>query len=587
MLVKTKKNVSVFFRLLPFFLSEKKRLIFGSFAAFIISGTHLARPVILRHIIDKAIPASDLHMAVMSALIFIACLVIGASVAYLQIINLATMGVNIITDIKKGLFNHIIENGMSFFDKNQPGRLMSRTESDTEQLKIMFTQSAMTLLTSGLMLFGILFIIFREQPQLGLLICFAMPVLFTIFYFYMNYIRRIWWMVRKKNSDLSGYITEYVQGIPILQLFSKKNAAIEMLEYYSKQKYKYEKKGLFLDYIIFWSFFSFISETVSMIVIFVYGTKKIFDGDMSIGTLVMFIELLRQFFWPLRNLIMVLSQVQTSLAAGSRLFNILDTPSDVIDDSKNNESVSLREKLEFKDISFAYDKETVLEDIDLTIRKGQHIAIVGPSGSGKTTLINLLLRFYDPIKGEILVDDSNIKRYSLENWRKDIGLVLQDVHLFPGTIMENLKAFNPFIKDDKVIQAAKRLGSHETIMKKPDGYNTKLSEGGSNLSMGERQLISFTRALVKDPDILILDEATSSVDVITENMLQSALQRLMDGRTAIIIAHRLITIRNADRILVFEDGKIVEDGKHDELVEKGGLYSKLHSIQHVRAGEAL
>jgi len=354
-----------------------------------------------------------------------------------------------------------------------------------------------------------------------------------------------------------------------------------MLEYYSMQKYKYEKKGLFFDYVIFWSFFSFVSETVSMIVIIVYGTTKIFNGEMSIGTLVMFVELLRQFFYPLRNLVMVLSQVQTSLAAGSRLFNIMDTPSDVIDKNENTDEVTFQEKLEFRNLEFSYEQDIVLDNINLEIRKGQHIAIVGPSGSGKTTLISLLLRFYDPVRGRILVDDTNINKYSLEKWRKDIGLVLQDVHLFPGTIMENLKAFNPYIEDEKVIDAAKRLGSHETIIKKPNGYETKLSEGGSNLSMGERQLISFTRALVKDPDVLILDEATSSVDVITENMLQNALERLMSGRTAIIIAHRLITIRNADRILVFEHGKIVEDGKHTELIKKGGLYSKLHKIQEV------
>jgi len=223
----------------------------------------------------------------------------------------------------------------------------------------------------------------------------------------------------------------------------------------------------------------------------------------------------------------------------------------------------------------------VIKNISFDIQAGENVAIIGPSGSGKTTIINILLRFYDLSAGQVLIDGTSIDAFRLDKLRKDIGLVLQDVYLFPGSIMENLKAFNPDVPEETVIKAAKKLGAHDMIIKQPNGYHSQLVEGGGNLSMGERQLISFTRALVKDPHILILDEATSSVDVITENLLQQALQKLMEGRTSIIIAHRLSTIKEADRIIVFNEGEIAESGTHQELMQQNGLYRKLHDIQQV------
>ncbi|MGM0607564.1 MAG: ABC transporter ATP-binding protein [Candidatus Muiribacteriota bacterium] len=579
--MKMNKKTSTLKRLLPFFSTEKKRLLWGSVAAVFITGTHLARPLILRQIIDTAIPEHNIKLALYFALAFVLALCTGALVQYFQILNLAKLGLNIVTKIKNKVFGHILKQDISFFDKNAPGRLMARTESDIEKLKVIFSHSAMIMIQSSMMLAGILSIIIYEEPFFGLILIFIFPFIAVAVYFYLNYIMKLWREVRKKNSYLSGYITEYVQAVPIIQLFSKKKKAMDKLLNHSYDKMKYEKKGLFVDYMVFWSFFHFLTETVSIAAIFYYGITKIIEGEMTIGSLIMYAELMRQLFMPLRNLMMVLSQVQSSLAAASRVFDILDTPSKVKNNVENNEVPHLREKLQFKNIEFAYDKETVINNMSFNIKAGEHVAIIGPSGSGKTTIINILLRFYELRRGEILIDNRNIKDYKIQNLRKDIGLVLQDVYLFPGTILQNLKSFNDEISDEQVFKAAKELGAHDMIMKKSDGYDTYLAESGANLSMGERQLVSFTRALVKNPDILILDEATSSVDVITENLLQNALKKLLEGRTAIIIAHRLSTIKEADKIFVFNEGEIQETGTHNELMEKRGLYHKLYKIQMV------
>ncbi|MBF0546553.1 MAG: ABC transporter ATP-binding protein [Candidatus Riflebacteria bacterium] len=548
----------------------------------VVTGVKLIQPMILREIIDKAIPSGDIDYAIKAAVMFIFCLVAGAIVSYAQVLLLTRVGSRIVAGIKNDLFSHAIHQGMRFFDRQKVGTLITRTESDTNQLKGLFSYATVQIFSSIILLFGISFIMIREQPWFGVGVCIAIPTTGLVLAYYTEYVRSMYKRVREKNSEMVGYVAEYIQGIPLIQLYGRKKDAARQLAKMNLEKYNIELRTLKIDFVFFWPTFGFVTETLFFLAILFYGSGRIFEGKMTIGTLIMFIELMRQFNYPLREIAQVISQLQSSLAAAVRVFEIFDTPTDVQDDGKIIRKQHPIERIEFHNLNFAYKKdELVLRDVNFTVNHGEHIAIVGASGSGKTTCVNLLLRFYDPTNGFISADGDDIKNFKISEWRGGISLVLQEVYLFSGTIMENLKVFAPDIPDEEVIKASQIIGVHDFIMSRKDGYQTILAERGANFSQGERQLLSYVRALVRNPDLLILDEATSSVDVITERMLQKSMEKLMENRTAFIIAHRMSTIRTADKILVFEKGKIIETGNHDELMLLNGVYCKLALLQAI------
>ena len=570
---------SVLLRLMPYFKPHIGKLVTTVISMLIVTMVHLARPMILRQIIDKAIPAADIQLSLQLAGIFMLCLIVGALAMYVRVLIMARMGAEIVADMKRKIFSHILSQGMRFFDHNQSGKLITRTESDANQLKSMFTQSTAQLIASIMLIIGTVLVLVKEDFTIGAIAVLFMAVVVVIMYFYLSFIRGVYTKAREKNSELTGRLTEYIQGVSLIKVHGREEDISKNLHRYNKQKADLECKASFIEFALFSSSFRFVTEIGAIVVLFAYCSMQVFEGEMTVGTMIMYIELLRQFFRPLAHLVEVLAQLQSALAAGIRVFDIFDTPTDVLDNGKSCGEIKLKESIDFKNVSFAYAKETVLDKVSFSVKKGSQIAIVGASGSGKTTCVNLLLRFYDAQDGEICIDNINIKDISLEDWRRNISLVLQEIYLFPGTVMENLKAFHTDIDDQVVINAAKELGAHSFIMRLPDGYNTVLAERAANLSYGERQLLSYTRALVKDPDILILDEATSSVDVITERQLQNSMQKLMQNRTAIVIAHRLSTIRNADDILVFDKGSLIQSGTHDQLMNQEGIYHQLVKIQ--------
>lgn len=574
-------QLSIIPRLLPYFSRHAGGMVLASLTILAVTAVRLAQPMVLRYIIDTAVPAGDSEAAIKAALLFVALLMIGATVSYARVLLLARIGMRIIAGIKEEVFRHVLGQGMRFFDRTRTGTLITRTESDVDQLKPLFSQSFAHILSSVVMMAGIMGLIFWEQPRFGFLLCLVVPPGMAFMIFYVRYIRGMYRKVREKNSEMTGYVAEYIQGVPLIQLYQRETQARNRLAELNHDKYILERNLMFVDYSLCWPTFNLFFETLLLIAVFYYGSNRIYQGTMTPGTLVMFVELIRQFYQPLRELGQVISQIQSGLGAAVRVFEILDTPTDVHDHGTYPEPCHLRERLEFRQIGFSYGKDRVLHDVSFSIKHREHVAIVGASGSGKTTCVNLLLRFYDPEAGEILADGRNIRDYPLNAWRGILSLVLQEVYLFPGTIMENLKAFNPEVPDDKVKEAARLVGAHDFIMSRPEGYQTVLAERGANLSQGERQLLSYARALVRDPEILILDEATASVDVITERKLQASMESLMRGRTAVIIAHRLSTIRRADTILVFDGGRIVEAGTNDELMAKQGVYWKLVMLQAV------
>lgn len=574
------RNYSTVKRILPYFRPYLSTLFAVFVTLVMVTGVHLARPFILREIIDKAIPHGDLGYAMRAAGLFIVCLLVGAVAMYFRILLMSRLGAGIVAHIKRQVFEQVLRQGMKFFDFHHVGKLITRTDSDTNQLKAVFTHSTAYLFGAAMLIGGIIVIILREAPMLGAFAFGSMIVVGLVLFFYVRFIRKIYRQVREKNSELSGYLTEYVQGVPLIKVYGCENPVKKSLAGFNDEKASIERRACFIEYVLFSPSFRFFTEIGVLIVVFTYGSIEIFAGRMSVGTLIMFIELLRQFFKPLEHLVEIVAQLQSSLAAAGRVFELLDTVPDVSDEGEDIE-LNLKKCLEFKDITFAYKTEPVLKNVSFRIEKGRHVAIVGASGSGKTTCVNLLLRFYNPSGGEIAVDGTDIRSVKIARWRKNIALVLQEIYLFPGTIMDNIKAFDSEISDEIAITAAKQLGAHEFIMKQPNGYDTMLAERGANLSQGERQLLSYTRALVKNPEILILDEATSSVDIITERALQKSMEKLMEGRTSLIIAHRLSTIRNADNILVFSQGCLVEEGTHEALIDQNGIYRELVEIQSV------
>ncbi|MGM0599661.1 MAG: ABC transporter ATP-binding protein [Candidatus Rifleibacteriota bacterium] len=577
--MKKNNKKSVLKRLLPFFKPHLGKFIMAVISMLIVTGVHLARPMILRSVIDSAIPQKDFNLAMKLAGAFVFILILGASAMYLRVKLMARLGAEVVAEIKRKLFNHILSQGMRFFDLNQSGKLITRTESDANQLKTLFTQSTAQLVASIMLIFGTIFVLLYEDVYIGLFAIFAIFFVSFLMIFYLSFIRSIYTRAREKNSQLTGYLTEFIQGVPLIKIHGREKDIKERMHQYNKEKADLECKASFIEFTVFSSTFRFCTEVGAIMAIFAYCSTKVYQGTMTVGTLVMYIELLRQFFRPLEYLVETLAQLQSSLAAGIRVFDILDTNPSVKDEGSLEKRACLKKQIEFNRVSFSYDKETVLSDVCFKIPKGRQLAIVGASGSGKTTCVNLLLRFYDPASGKITIDGVDIKDFSLENWRKKIALVLQEIYLFPGTIMENLKAFHTDIDDETVITASKELGAHEFITRQPNGYHTLLAERGSNLSYGERQLLSYTRALIKDPELLILDEATSSVDVITEKKLQASMEKLMKGRTSLVIAHRLSTIRKADNILVFSQGRLIQQGDHDHLIRQEGTYRELVKIQ--------
>ncbi|MBU1105828.1 MAG: ABC transporter ATP-binding protein/permease [Candidatus Riflebacteria bacterium] len=578
-MTKKNDNKSVFKRLLPYFGPHLVKLGISMLTMIVVTAVHLIRPMILRNIIDTAIPQKDIGMALKLAGFFILCLLFGALALYIRVKIMARIGAEVVAEIKRKLFSHILGQGMRFFDQNQSGKLITRTESDSNQIKSLFTQSSAQLFASAMLVLGTVIVLFYEDLKVGTFAIISMLVVSLLLFFYLSYIRTMYTKVREKGSQLTGYLTEYIQGVPLIKVHGREADIMANMNKYGQEKATLECKAAFIEYSLFSTSFRFCTEIGSIMVLFAYCSSRVFDGTMTVGTLVMFIELLRQFFRPLESLVEVLAQMQTALAAGVRVFDILDTEPAVKDIGEPSAELRLEKSIEFEDVSFAYDTEIVLKNASFSIPRGQQLAIVGASGSGKTTCINLLLRFYDPTSGRITVDGRDISSIKLLDWRRKIALVLQEIYLFPGTIMENLKAFHTDVADETVIKAAQELGAHDFILKQPQGYQTVLAERGANLSYGERQLLSYTRAMVKNPDLLILDEATSSVDVITERELQTSMEKLMSGRTGIVIAHRLSTIRKADRILVFEKGLLIQSGNHETLLQQQGIYRELVEIQ--------
>lgn len=518
-------------------------------------------------------------------LLWIIMLLVGALVGEFVLLVANTyltrwFGQGTLFNLRNAVFQKIQSLHVQFFDKNPIGRLITRTTSDIEALSDLLSDGVVNIIGDMFRIFFILYFMFSMSWELSLVAISVLPLLFYATFVFKAKVRDTFLKVRDQIAKLNSFVQEHINGMAIVQLFNKEDR--------QRKKFKEINAGHREAYVetifyfaIFWPLVEIIASLAMALVIW-YGGGRALMGKVTFGILLAFVQYVRDFFRPIQGLSEKFNTLQSALASSERIFNVLDTENKVAD-PENAETISEpRGEISFSNVWFGYnDEETVLKDVSFHAKPGETIAIVGATGAGKSTIINLLMRFYDINEGSIKLDGKDIRNLKLDELRSNFALVLQDNALFSGTIMENITLGNPEISEDEVIKTAHKVGADQFINKLPNGFYYELSERGQSISMGQRQLICFIRAMVYNPNILILDEATSSVDSETEDTVNKACEKLMESRTSIVIAHRLSTIQGADRILVMHKGEIRETGTHQQLLEKEeGIYRKLYELQY-------
>ena len=509
------------------------------------------------------------------ALVFLGLLLVRFFLSYGQVYTLQYAGQRIMADMRREIFSHILRLPMSFLDKQPVGRLVTRATNDVAAINEMFTQGLVNLVQDIFMMVGVMVIMFRLEARLALLVLAFSPVLYGLAAWFRVRARSAYREARKRLARLNAYLQEALSGIQIIQLFLQEVRSFRRFAEINRDYYGAQMRSL-LVFSVFGPAISAMQHIAIALLIW-YGGRGVLSGTLTLGALVAFTSYVRMFFRPLSDLSERYNIFQAAMAAAERILGLLDRPRE---ETGAEVLPALRGEIEFRDVWFAYnDKEWVLKGVSFRVRPGERVAIVGPTGSGKTTVVNLLLGLYRPQRGKILIDGVDLGELDLEAFRKRVAIVPQDVFLFAGDILENIRLWDERVPPERVELAARRVGLEELLSRLPRGFSTDVRERGARLSLGERQLISLARAVVADPRILILDEATSSIDSHTEALVQRSLHELMQGRTTIAIAHRLSTIRDMDRVLVLHEGELVEEGTVEELLSRKGLFRALWELQ--------
>lgn len=544
----------------------------------LLSGEIIYDAIILSDEDYKLFRANDIRNLSKIGLIFLGVIVFGFFFNYLQVYILNYTSQKIVFNIRQEVFSHLQKMSLSYYDKNPVGRLVTRVTNDTETLNDMYTNVLVNLFKDVFLLLGIVFIMLKMNYKLALLSFTVVPLIMLSSIIFRKYVREAYRVVRVKLAKINSTLNENITGIKTIQIFNK-----ELKKYKEFDKINHEyldaTKKQIQVYAIFRPTIEII-RSLGIAIIIWYGGRGVINNVIEFGVLYAFITYLQKFFMPIIDLTDKYNILQSAMASAERIFLILDKDEDIKNIDSPQPLSEINGEIEFKNVWFAYEEDNwVLRDVSFNIKPGEAVAFVGATGAGKSSIINLINRFYDIQKGEILIDGKNIKEINKYELRKHIGIVLQDVFLFTGNIRDNI-TLNNNLKQDEIEDIAKYVNAHKFISKLPKKYDEPVMERGSTLSSGQRQLLAFGRALAFNPNILVLDEATSNIDTETESLIQDALLKLIKGRTTIAVAHRLSTIQHSDKIIVLHKGKIREMGCHQELLEKGGMYYDLYRLQY-------
>ena len=536
------------------------------------------RPYITQIIIDDYVSLNDIDGLKKMIILLFGLLIINAIVMYFHTYLSGWLGQNIIKDIRIKLFSHLQNFKLQFFDKTPIGRIVTRNVSDIETIADIFGQGIASIIGDILQLFGIVFLMFYINWKLTFISLATLPFLFITTYVFKEKVKLSFNNVRTAVANLNSYVQEHIIGMNIVQIFGNEKNEYERFKEINQTHLKANLKAV-LYYSIYFPVMELFTS-IGLGLLIWYGSNQLFSEEVTLGVLVAFIMYLQLFFRPIRSIADRFNTLQMGVVSSKRIFDLLDR-NESIKSNEKIKDVKLDGEVEFKNIWFAYnDDDYVLKNISFKISKGDSVGFVGATGSGKTSIINLINRFYDFNKGKILIDDKNIEDYNLPSLRNNLGLVSQDVFLFSDTIYNNITLFNDSISEDEVWEAIKKVGAEKFINRLPKKLQFDVKERGASLSVGQRQLISCIRIMLYDPKIILLDEATSSVDSESEMMIQKAISEILKNRTSIVVAHRLSTIKEVDKIIVIDSGEIKEMGSHKELLEKNGFYKKLYEMQY-------
>jgi ATP-binding cassette subfamily B protein len=568
-------------RLYKFIKPYRKYVLLGFVLTLVASFLATVRPKLTQLAVDNYI-AQNNYEGLLWIILLLGATLVGEFIILVANTYLTRwFGQWTLFDLRNAVFEKIQSLHVQFFDNNPIGRLITRTTNDIEALSDLLSNGVVNVFGDMFRLFFILYFMFSMSWQLTLIAIAVLPILVYASFWFRSKVRVAFLNVRDQVARVNSFVQEHISGMGIVQLFNREEKEYNRFEGINED-YKQAYIDTIFYFAIFWPLVEILASVAMALVIWYGGARALMGGTITFGVLLAFIQYVRQFFRPIQGVSQKFNTLQSALAASERIFGVLDTPNQVENPVNPVEKRNVKGPVAFENVTFGYnEEETVLHDLSFDVQPGETVAFVGATGAGKSTIINLLMRFYDVNKGSIKLDGTDIRKMKLSDLRSNFALVLQDNALFSGSIMENITLGNPDISPKKVKQTAREIEADRFIERLPGGYAFELSERGSSLSMGQRQLVSFIRAMVYDPNILILDEATSSVDSETEAMVNRACDRLMEGRTTIAIAHRLSTIQNADKILVMHKGEIHEKGTHSELLAiENGIYRKLYELQY-------